>query len=620
MDDRLFDPNSLYKELGEKDEKNATQYFDDLVKTSGIDYKANIVTVRRYRGLMAAIAKGKNKRGGLITLEVFSYIFAGVFYALFVTFFILSFGSDGFITTKFGLSLLFALLGTGSLLFGLLFLHPLVKKAGLKINEMQAEADKLLKEAWAQMAPLNELYDWGSQVDIVKETTPIISLDLTFDPKKQDIFQNRFHYDENNLKDTSVYFAQSGTIRDNPFIIERDFIMSMGEKTYYGSITIHWTTTYKDKEGHIQTENHSQELTASITRPCPYYYYKTYIFYGNDAAPNLSFSRAPTHLNKPSEAEVNRFVKERQRLLKRKAKESLMNDKGEIFTPMDNTFEALFQADNRNNEVEYRVLFTPLAAKGMTNLIINSPYGDDFIFSKSGVLNLIRSEHFENENIYANPSLFESFSYEEARANFINYQKNYFQSLYYAIAPILAIPEYENNKPIGYVYHEPKTNLTITEDEIMINSFPSDYFSPREAVTEIIKKAESPARIGILDYYKVHSFSFSGERCTKSFLMHGDDGHTHNVPVNYIEYHNVTQYFSLCAVPLPISKYTYNKIFLKGKGGAWINKFAAGGESLSFQRGILAFIPKKVPREDDAKELETIIAALPKRDKSDTNE
>ena len=57
-------------------------------------------------------------------------------------------------------------------------------------------------------------------------------------------------------------------------------------------------------------------------------------------------------------------------------------------------FEVLFGGTNRNNELEYRLLFTPLAQKNLLSIIKNPiPYGDDFSFIKDKMINVIRSNH-----------------------------------------------------------------------------------------------------------------------------------------------------------------------------------------------------------------------------------
>jgi Ca2+/Na+ antiporter len=614
MDETLFDPLAQYPSLANAIKANSESYFEALRKDAGVDAKENEKIVGNYYKLLAQIEKKKKHRNSLRTWRVFFYIFAGLFFLLSIMFliFVFTIPSLSWWISIF-LLVLFALIGAFLIVAAIKVLTPKIRNFLEQLNVMQDQASTLLEEATNQMAPLNERYDWNSQVEIIRKTVPLLSLDKTFDNKKQDMFLHRFHYDENNQDYSSVYFAQSGTIRDNPFIIERDYIVSMVNQTYTGATTIHWTTTRTNKDGSVEKINHEQTLTASVSRPRPVYGYNTYLFYGNDSCPNLSFLRTPTHLNNPTPQQLSKFVKYRKKELKEKAKESLLKSQQAAFTSLgDEDFDALFGAFDRNNEVEFRVLFTPLAEKGMTNIITKSPFGDDFSFSKSGVLNLVRSEHLETSNIYANPAQFANFDLALAKKNFIDYQCNYFKDLYFAIAPILAIPEYENNKPTGFTYEKAKTNLTDTEEEVLANSYSSPVFSAPASATNTILKSEFLESVGPFDLTEISAHSYGANHLTQTFVMKGQDGRLHDVNVNYIEYFPLLQKTHLYLINLGISRYEYTHSFLASQRGRWIASHALEGQSLSFQRGILAFIPKHDFSLEEAKQYLALPTSLKK--------
>lgn len=604
MDETLFDPVAQYANLANAIKANSESYFEELVKLAQVDKDANRKTVLSWKKLLATIAKKNKHRNSLRAWRVFFYIFAGLCFLLSVMFLIFVFVlPDLSWWISIFLLVLFALAGAAFIVMAVKILTPKIRNFLSEIQNLQAQADALYQEAVEQMAPLNERYDWNSHVAIVKKTVPILSMDNFFDPKKQDIFLHRFHYEENNQDFSSVYFVQSGTIRDNPFIIERDNMTSMIDQTYSASITIHWTTTYKDKEGNSHQENHEQTLSASLVRPAPIYYTNTYLFYGNDSCPNLAFLRKATHLNNPTAPELSKFIRGRKKDLKEKAKTSLLKDSKAAFTTLgDEDFDALFGADNRNNEVEFRVLFTPLAEKGMTNLITKSPFGDDFAFSKSGVLNMVRSEHLETADLYANPAKFVNYDVDAAKIIFVNYQCDYFKNLYYAMAPILAIPEYEINKPIGYEYHEEKTNLTDTEEEVMANTFDFGTFNPPGTERGTLLKSEFIKKQGPFDLTEITAHSYGANHLVQSFNRNGGDGKVHVVNVPYLEYFPLTRKVNLCLINLGISRYDYNKKFLPSGAGKWILSKRDSSYPLSFQRGILAFVPTHEFSETEIKE------------------
>ena len=262
---------------------------------------------------------------------------------------------------------------------------------------------------------------------------------------------DKYNLSSNDEQNVSTYFCQSGSILGNPFLLCKDYKQDMSNKEYTGTLTIHWTTRVKTKEGY-RTEHHSQTLVATIYKPAPVYSYQTYLIYGNDAAPKLEFSRLPSNASGKSEREIDKIVKNRVKDLDKLAKNAV-ND-GKNYTRFGNDeFEALFGGENRNNEVEYRLLFTPLAQKNLLELIKDpEPYGDDFIFQKDRQLNYIMSRHSQGTDYYSNPANFIDFDYERAKEKFINYNKEYFKALYYDFAPLISIPLYQQHKSFEYIY------------------------------------------------------------------------------------------------------------------------------------------------------------------------
>lgn len=63
-----------------------------------------------------------------------------------------------------------------------------------------------------------------------------------------------------------------------------------------------------------------------------------------------------------NERQLEKYVKRETKKLEQKEEKATKN--GENFTVMaNNEFDALFNGDDRDNEVEFRLLFTPLAQK-----------------------------------------------------------------------------------------------------------------------------------------------------------------------------------------------------------------------------------------------------------------
>ena len=139
------------------------------------------------------------------------------------------------------------------------------------------------------------------------QTLPLIKFDSVFERKRLEQFVQNYDYKPKNNKNRSKLYVRSGEINGNPFYISEDLVHHLGTKTYYGSITITWEEeVYED--GEYKTVTRSETLTASVTKPCPYYYHDKYLVYANDAAPDLCFSRTETDVEEMSEKEIERRV------------------------------------------------------------------------------------------------------------------------------------------------------------------------------------------------------------------------------------------------------------------------------------------------------------------------
>jgi len=140
-----------------------------------------------------------------------------------------------------------------------------------------------------------------------------------------------------------------------------------------------------------------------VTKPKPEYSTHTALVYGCQAAPDLHFSRKAAHTERLSERELERKIRSGEKDLLERAEQSTVE--GGDFREMTNTeFDVLFGALDRDNEVQFRVMFTPLAQNNTVDLLRNtSGFGDDFSFYKQGRLNHIVSEHAQTWHMNTSP-------------------------------------------------------------------------------------------------------------------------------------------------------------------------------------------------------------------------
>lgn len=539
MDDSLLEFTSAYKnQYKEKFHQAAEKYFSALVEKSEVDVEANRSSAAEYRSWKARAdnfsklaQKKKNLRTFLIILIV---LFAFTAIVLGVT--LLNAQSQ-----MFGLKIGIVAALLAGVIACIVVLAKVVSPAIKHADEMQAEAaDKaqgFLKQCNAQLAPLIALYDNFCTFELIQQTVPLFTFDRNFNVKRHDYFRSKYGHDYKASKDRSTVDVFSGEINGNPFFMQKEFDMEMGQQTYYGSIVITWTETVRDSKGNTRLVTRTQTLTASVTKPKPFYSYFTRLVFASDAAPDLSFSRQPTHAEKLSPKELQRFINSKHKKIKKKAETAVQ--KGGTFTEMGNPeFDALFGADDRDNEVQFRLLFTPLAQKNLLELIKTpDPYGDDFVFIKEKRVNCVASEHSQAWDYSVNTQNFISYDVDLCKEKFVTYNDGFFRGLYFDFAPLMSIPLYVQHKPTEYIYkHEYESHNTMYEAEVLANSMEPSLFKHPDSKTEAILCAHLAQKRDNEDVVEISAHSFDAEELVEIVPMLGGDGRMHNVPVHYWNY------------------------------------------------------------------------------------
>ena len=591
----LLEPRKLYKlSLKDSHHKNAEEFFDELVKKSGVSEIENENKVNAYKNKKQTFEKEahtlhklNNQKALFIFLVVLHFVltFIGIIIA------IVLFTKGNF----FGF--IPSILSTYFLGMGIYLIIHINKKIKVKIEKqnnlvetLKKESKDLLNICYKQMAPLNNLYDWNLAPQLITTTIPLIKMDKYFDNDKFYYLKNKYGFKENDDPKESTVYVQSGSILGNPFLIERHYCQSMKDHVYTGTKIIHWTTMERDSKGNLRTVHHSETLVAHVSKPEPYYYYDTWLIYGNDAAPKLNFTRSPVGANTMSDAKKKHFVKSSENKLKKKAEKSIKE--GGNFTYLANTeFEAFFNALDRDNEVDFRLLFTPLAQKNMLDLITNKePFGDDFIFVKKGPLNYIKTVHSQNADINGDPSRFYHYDLKEAKKIFTNYADEYLLNFFFDMAPLLSIPLYQQNKAHDYIYSDVyKSNFTSFEGEVMANSMDYNLFKPAKCTTNIILKAEFNHKDKKVDCYNIHAYGFIGVEMLAFIPVHGGDGRWHDVPVPWIDYRPIktTKHIKMAHIKANKNEFE-NKRNTEEFKKIFNNKKKT--DNISFQRGLISFI------------------------------
>jgi hypothetical protein len=504
---------------------NTSDFFEDLVRRSGVDENANTETVRVLREFekQAAGTGTSNKwwrilRGVAIAAAVLAVLYVYTHYA-------------------------WPWLAVPALLFAaaIHLLNRVINDSDARLKRLRAACDEQRSLAWGQMAPLNGLFDWDIVAKLMQKTVPRIAFDPYFSNGRMDELRNGFGWPGHLGDDHSVTFSHSGVLNGNPFILARTLSHWMGSKTYHGSLAISWTEQYRNSQGKWQTRTHYETLRASIERPFPEYENQTFIVYGNEAAPDLVFTRNPSTLSKLDDGLFDKWRK--NRAIKKLEAKSRDVGAGNTFTVMSNReFDALFDATDRNHEVQFRLLFTPLAQQEMLKLLKDGTvgYGDTFAFEKTHMINVVEAGHMRHTDISNDPGKFCGYELAQARTFFNGYHNDFFRSFYFGIAPLLAIPLYQQHRPHADIYKDTYSHKPCAwEHEAIANYHGEAAFKHPECVTRSILKTSMQHQADGSQKVRVTASGFGSIARTEYVSVRGGDGRSHRVPVHWDEYFGV---------------------------------------------------------------------------------
>lgn len=531
----LLEPAKLYEyELKEKHNENVEKFFDELVKKSNIDVEANRVTCKNIHKEEASLEKLKNSLDKANSLKglFIAMIVLGIIAAL-ISFFFRNFINGVFITLL--------VLGIASFIGGIILLVKVYKPRKNKLlNEISVVEEKirnLIKEAEEQVASLNRLFESSMPAKLFNKTCPLIEMDRIFDVKKYQMMVDKYEMWGNEEEDSSTLDLQSGSILGNPFVFFKDLDVTQVTETYHGSRTISYSIGSGNNRRTI-----TETLRASYQAPKPYYSTNTYLVYGNDAANRLSFSREPSNINSMNDEEIRKYVNKHEKDLDKIAAKQMKN--GGNFTPIGNPeFELFFGGLDRDNEVEFRLLFTALGQKSMMDLLKSKVgYGDDFVFKKIKGLNIISSRHSQGSALFVDTNYFRSYEFDQIKEKFIIFNNSYFKAVFFDFAPLLSIPLYQQNKTHEYIYKGTvKSNFTPFSHEVVANKYHSSALADLKSKTDVILKSKLIKKTGETDVVHIDAHSFDAINRIAIVPVIAGNGRIYDVSVPWTEYIPLTR-------------------------------------------------------------------------------
>lgn len=580
MDQRLYEPAKNFNSVFSEFCANCDEFFDKLANESGIDIEQNKRTVASFDAERKTAGDLGKKLKKLKTIKTLLSIVTAIGIALAVfalLAFIGEFATKGAIFISVGAALIAA-----AQLIQRLKIAKDMKSTEETKKRHDKKAGELFSEALGQMSSLNALFNDTDTFELISKTVPELVFDRTLTKDQERNLVENYDFECALGADASVQDLLSGRLRGNPFLFLRYMEQTMGTERYTGTLTIFWTEETVDKDGNAHTISRSQTLTASVTKPIPQYLTRTFLEFGHQAAPNLCFSRFASHIDDLSDKQIERKVESGQRKLRRKGRETIAS--GDSFQKMANDeFDVLFGATNRNDEVGFRVLFTPLAQKNMVALLKDREnYGDDFSFIKHKRDNTISSEHMQTWRMSVSARQYRSHSFALTEKIFKESNKAYFKSVFFDFAPLMSVPAYLEEpsfslQPVA----EYRMNYPKFEHESMANALGASAFAPDDAATDTILKTEFAEKSDDIDAIRVVAHSFRAIPQVDYVPVLGGDGNYHDVPVPWTEYVPTQRESDCCVRDLK----TTERDFEKDEASAELGTCA-------FRRGMIASLKK----------------------------
>lgn len=522
-------PLSYYLHVGEQLHKqNVRQALNEIASSVAIDRDGNAKTVAKYNHhrdhaeeLSKTIRAKKRARnwgiGGIITL---GFILIIIFSSLDV------------------MDAIRSMLIVADIIATIVFVCFLCRTVKRKLTALQEEltsqqqlADNAYQEALVQMQDYNNAFPKNASLRLVEKTMPIIAFDNYFTAERLNHLQ-QYGLSGTIADDETILGTLSGELYGKPFLYDRRRTHRMEQKTYHGSLTIHWTTTSRDSRGNTITRHHSETLHASVDKPYPNYYDNTWLYYGADALPELCFSRSPKFSDDKSERQLERAIRKGERKL-RKLEQKELREGGD-FTQVENTeFEVLFDATNRSDELDFREMYTIQAQKNTLDLLLSDEtYGDDFYYVKQGKLHQLKSAHRQYRSLYPTAKSFQSHDVVLAEQAFTQLNERFYKDVFFDFAPILAVPILQSVENSTAIFEGEKTHYNY---EAYANAL-SKQLRPARCDTECIFKIYGINKDGDSLLLSVAAYGYYGIPRVDYVCKRGGDGDWHDVPIKWIEY------------------------------------------------------------------------------------
>ena len=536
----LLEPLKYYREdLKDAFQHVTEEYFQDLVNQSKVDIDKNRELIDKYTTVSENRDQSNTsyKRFGIIKKIDFVFGIGALIYGVY------QFSQDPIDIISVAVSSIVLVL---TVVLYLYWIKPNSKSLEEKLNDLESTLAQMRQEGYEMLAPLNNLFHSEMTAELIKKAIPFIHMDSNFNIERYEQLVKDYGFLEKGDVNHSTLDIASGDILGNPFVFLKRIIHWMDDYTYEGTLNVTYTEEYVDSNGNLKTRDVNETLRAVIRQPGPYYANRVSLVYGNHAAPNLIFHRKPPEKGFFNLGGAKSLLSKGIASIRKKGQDSL--EGGGSFQALANEeFDAQFNALDRNNEVEFRVLFTPLAQNNYKDIFENSPYGDDFVFNKECKINEIKTDNSQKWDFNTAPSQYYDFSFQKIKEKFINFNCAYFDHMYFSFLPVLAIPVYQQMASNDYIYgksYDFRYNDYITE--MLANKMGLNLFVPPDAAernnVKTILKTSHHKKEGDSEVIKVDAYSYRTIGHVDEVPVRAGNGRTYYVPVHWEEYVPVTKH------------------------------------------------------------------------------
>jgi hypothetical protein len=503
--------------LADRFKDKARALFDHMARVSGVDTALNRQSAGELRVLRDAQDRSTTTLAGLYGLLLLAVI-GGLAVASALPRGQHTWYADAGVAAALVIAIVASLL----LLPRIVARHGSLKALHAQIQTKSAEAER-------QLAPLRHLLTGNIFPALMSQTMPVIQFDRRMSQGFLENLHTHFGWTDVFNTDRSIQFVHCARLRGNPVLIVRSVRHWIAPMRYDGSLRIDWTESDRTPNGEVRTISRTETLSASIYRPYPYFCDETHILFFSQAAPDLSFSRAsPSDLG----AQFSRLLdgtKGATRMANRK-------------------FDELFAASDIDHEVQFRLLFTPLAQEEMVKILKDQTagFGPEFSFHKDRMVCRIWSKALEKVDLRGVFSGSATADLDAWRRSFVDQQYALFRAIYAALAPLLAIPLFQQLAPRWNSEAErARPEPCFWELEAIANEIGEKRFRHSASETRNLLKVRTTFSHANMQDATVTAHGFRSEARTAHERVRGGDGQWHDVPVQWKEYFPVANMSAL---------------------------------------------------------------------------